>query len=78
MEMTAVIQYILTPAQSFGSQDHYKCLELRHLGLLMYYSAKTSRHRQDELSNVPKKILIWMLREVLGGPIATVGNRVTT
>ena len=42
----------------------------------MYYSAKTSRHRQNGLSYVPKKILTWMLREAMGGLKATVGNRV--
>ena len=42
----------------------------------MYYSAKTSRHRQNGLSYVPKKILTWMLREAWGGLKATVGNRV--
>ena len=42
----------------------------------MYYSAKTSRHRQNGLSYVPKKILTWMLREAREGLKATVGNRV--
>ena len=42
----------------------------------MYYSAKTSRHRQNRLSYVPKKIFTWMLREARGGLKATVGNRV--
>ena len=42
----------------------------------MYYSAKTSRHRQNGLSCVPKKILTWMLREARGGLKAPVGNRV--
>ena len=42
----------------------------------MYYSAKTSRHRQNGLSYVPKKILTWMLRETGGGLKATVCNRV--
>ena len=42
----------------------------------MYYSAKTSRHRQNGLSYVPKKILTWMLREAWGGLKAAVGNRV--
>ena len=42
----------------------------------MYYSAKTSRHRQNGLSYVLKKILTWMLREARGGLQATVGNRV--
>ena len=47
-----------------------------NLGLLVYYSAKTSRHRQNELSYVPKKILTWMLREARGGLKAAVDNRV--
>ena len=42
----------------------------------MYYSVKTSRHRQNGLSYVLKKILTWMLREARGGLKATVGNRV--
>ena len=42
----------------------------------MCYSAKTSRHRQNGLSYVSKKILTWMLREARGGLKATVGNRV--
>ena len=42
----------------------------------MYYSAKTSRHRQNGLSYVPKKILTWMLREARRGLKATVGKRV--
>ena len=42
----------------------------------MYYSAKTSRHKQNGLSYVPKKILTWMLREARGGFKATVGNSV--
>ena len=42
----------------------------------MHYSEKTSRHRQNGLSYVPKKILTWMLREAGGGLKATVGNRV--
>ena len=41
----------------------------------MYYSAKMSRHRQNGLSYVSKKILTWMLREARGGLKATVGNR---
>ena len=42
----------------------------------MYYSAKTSRHRQSGLSDVPKKILTWMLREARGSLKATVDNRI--
>ena len=78
MEMTAAIQHILTAAQSSGSQDYYERSRRRYLGLLAYYSANTSRHRQNGLSYVPTKILTWMLREARGGLKATVGNRVTT
>ena len=42
----------------------------------MYYSVKTSRHRQNGLSIFPKKILNWMLREDRRGLKSTVGNRV--
>ena len=76
MDMTAAIQYILTAAQSLGSHLYYKKSRMTNLGLLVYYSAKTSRHRQNGLSYVPKKILIWMLREARGGLKVTVGNRV--
>ena len=41
----------------------------------MYYSVKTSRHRQSGLSYVPKEILTWMLREARGGLKTAVGNR---
>ena len=41
----------------------------------MCSSAKMSRHRQNEFSYVPKKILTWMLsREARGGLKATVGK----
>ena len=77
MDMTAAIQYILTAAQSLGSQVYYKRSRMMiYLGLLVYYSAKTSRRRQNGLSYVPKKILTLMLREARGGLKATVGNRV--
>ena len=78
MEMAAVTQYILKAAQSFGSQDNYKKSRTTILGLLVYYSAKTSGQRQDELSYVPKKILTWMLKAAWGGLTETVGDRVTT
>ena len=74
-EYTAAIEYILTAAQSLGSQDYYRKSRMTYLGSLVYYSAKTSRHRQNGLSNVLKKILTWMLREARGGLKATVGNR---
>ena len=44
----------------------------------MYYSVKESRHRQNGLSCVSKKILTWMLRKTRGGLKATVGDIVTT
>ena len=46
------------------------------MGSLVSYSVKTSRHRQNGLSNVPKRILTWMLREARGGLKATEGNRI--
>ena len=58
-----------------GSQDYYKSLE--YLGLLVYYSAKMCRHRQNGLSYAPTKILTWMLREARGDLKATVGNYLT-
>ena len=45
-------------------------------GLLVYFSAKTSRHTKNRLSYGPKKILSWMLREARGGLKATVRNKV--
>ena len=63
MDMTDAIQYILTAAQSLGSQVYYKKSRMTILWPAVYYSAKTSRHRQNGLSYVPKKILTWMLRE---------------
>ena len=77
MEMTTVIQYILTATQSFGSQDYKKKSRMTILWLV-YYSARTSWHRQNGLSYVPKKILSWILREARRVLKATVGNRVTT
>ena len=76
MGMTAAIQYILTAAQSLGAQVYYEKFRMTILGLLVCYSAKTSRHIQNGLSYVPKKILTLMLREAKGGFKATVGNRV--
>ena len=54
----------------------WKVSNEQYLGLLVYYSAKTRRHRQNGLSYVPKKIFTWMLREDKGALKATVGNRV--
>ena len=74
--MTAAIKYTLTAVQSLGYQDYYRKSRMTILGLAVYYSAKTTRHRQNGLSDVPKRILTWMLREARGSLKATVGNRV--
>ena len=43
----------------------------------MYYFAKMSRHGQNGLSFVPKKILTWVPREARVGLKATAGKRAT-
>ena len=44
MEITAVIQYILTAAQSFGSQEYCNMSMIMMLGhILVCYSSKMSR-----------------------------------
>ena len=78
MEMMATIQYILTAAQSLGSQDYYKKSRFKMLRLPGLLFCETSSHRQHELSYVLKKILTWMLSKARGGLKATVCNRVTT
>ena len=47
IDMTTAFQYILTAAQSLGSQVYYKKSRMTILGLLVYSSAKTSTHRQN-------------------------------
>ena len=64
MDMMAAIQYILTAVQSLGSQVYYKKSRMTVLGLAGYCSAKTSRHRHNGLSYVPKEVLTWMLRKL--------------
>ena len=78
MDMTAAIQYILTAAQSLDSRVYYKKSRMAILGLagVLLCENNVSSHRQNGLSDVPKKILTWMLREARGGLKATVGNRV--
>ena len=76
MEVTAAIQYILTAAQSLGSQDYYKKFRMTILGLSGVLFCQTRMHRQNGLSCVPKKILTRMLREARGGLKSTVSNRV--
>ena len=69
----AVIQYILTAAQSLGSQDCYKTSRMRILGLPSVFFCE---NEQAWTKWIPKKMLTWMLREARGGLMATVGNRV--
>ena len=69
--MTAVIQYILTSAQSFGSQDNKSLMTI--LGLAGVLFCKMSSHGQNGLSFVPKTILTWVPREARGGLKAIAG-----
>ena len=74
-EMVAVIQYILTSAQSFGSQDYYNKSLMTILGLAGVLFCKMSRHGQNGLSFVPMKILTWVPREARGGLKPIAGKR---
>ena len=79
IEMTPAIQYILTAAQSLGSQDYYKKSRMTILGLTGVLFCENEQAQTKWITSyVPKKILTWMLREVRGGLKATVGNIVTT
>ena len=73
--MTAVIQYNLTSAQSCGSQDYYNKSLMTILGLTGVLFCKMSRHGQNGLSFILKKILTWALREARGGLKAIAGKR---
>ena len=74
--MTAVIQYILTSAQLFSSQDYYNKSLMAILGLAGVLFCKMSRHGQNGLlSFVPKKILTWVPREARGDVKAIAGKK---
>ena len=73
--MNDVIQYILTSTQSFGSQDYYNKSLMTILGLAGVLFCGMSRHGQNGLSFVPKKILTWVPREARGGLKAIAGER---
>ena len=73
--MTAVVHYILTSAQTFGSQNFFYKSLMTILGLAGVLFCKMSRHGQNELSFVPKKILTWVPREARGGVKAIAGKR---
>ena len=71
----ALVQYILTSAQSFGSQDYYKKSLVMMLGLAGVLFCKMSRNGQNGLSFVPKEILTWVPREARGGLKVIAGKR---
>ena len=74
--MIDVFQYILTSAQSFGSQDYYNKTLMAILGLAGVLFCKISRHRQNGLlSFVLKKILTWLPKEATGDVKAITGKR---
>ena len=77
--MTAVvIQYILTSTQSFSSQDYYNKSLVTILGLAGVLFCKMSRHGQNELSFVPKKMLTWVPGEARGDLKVITGKRQLT
>ena len=65
MGITAVIQFLLTAAQLFGSQDYYNKSLMMILGLAW----------GNVWSFVRKKILNWAHREARGGLKATAGTK---
>ena len=65
MEMTAVIQYILTAAQSFGSQDYYKKSWMIMLGFAGVLFCEDEQPSTKRIIYVLKKILTWMFREAM-------------
>ena len=67
MDMTAAIEYILTAAQSLGSQDYYRKSRMTILGLAGVLFCENEQAQINGLSYVPKKILgcLGKLGEVL-------------
>ena len=76
--MTAAIRYILTAAQSLGSQDYYKKSRMTILGLAGILFCENEQAQTKWTILRTEKILTWMLRETRGSQKATVGNRMTT
>ena len=72
--------YILTLAQSLGSQDYYNKSLMTILGLAgVSHSAKMSKHRQTKWIIVCSwKILTWVHRESSEGLKVIASKRVTT
>ena len=52
MDITAAIEYILTGAQSLGSQDYYRKSQMTILGLAGVLFCKTSRHRSRDIGKM--------------------------
>ena len=73
--MHSETSHILTSAKLFGSQDYYNKSLMTILGLACVLFCKMSRHGQNGLSFVPKKILTWVPREARGGLKAIAGKR---
>ena len=65
--MTAAIQYILTAAQSLGSQDYYKKSRMMILGLAGVLFCENEEAQTKWIIISSEKILTWMLREARGG-----------
>ena len=73
MEMTTAIEYILTAAQSLGSQDYYRKSRMTILGLAGVFCE--NEQAQTKWIIICSEDNTWMLREAGGGLKATVGNR---
>ena len=76
--MTAVIQYISTSAQSFGSQDYYNKSLITILGLAGVLFCENEQTTQNGLLFVTKKILTWVPREARRGLKVIAGKSLTT
>ena len=69
------LQYILTSTQSFVSRDYCNKSLMTILGLAGVLFCKISRHGQNGLSFVPKKMLTWVPGEARGGLKSIAGKR---
>ena len=77
MEMTVVIQYILTSAQSFGSQDYYNNSLMRIRGLAGVLFCENEQTWTKRII-VCSEESTWVPREAEEGLRATAGKRATT
>ena len=74
-EMTAVIQYILTSAQPFGSQDYYDKSLITILGLAGVLFCENEQTQTKWIIICSKKILTCVPREARGDLKAVAGKR---